>query len=66
MAPRTDPTPPLQTQWLTLRLPVAASPGATIAHIEAATRDRGELLRWAITAVDPATQEMTIEAVVLG
>lgn len=57
----------LKTQWVTLRLPRSAgvTMGATIAQIEAALQDRGELLRWAIMAVDAETQELTIEAVVL-
>lgn len=59
----------LKTQWVTLTLPRSAATGvtvgATIAQIEAALQDRGELLRWAITAVDAETQDLTIEAVVL-
>lgn len=57
------------TQWVTLTVPRSTDPevtiSATIAHIETALQDRGELLRWAITAVDVETQQLTIEAVVL-
>ncbi|MEB3274378.1 MAG: hypothetical protein ACO4AI_06590 [Prochlorothrix sp.] len=61
-----NPAPPCPTtHWVTLTVPLGATPATTIAQITAATQDQGELLRWAITAVDRSTQTLTIEAVLL-
>ncbi|NJN30384.1 MAG: hypothetical protein HC824_08085 [Synechococcales cyanobacterium RM1_1_8] len=54
----------METQFITLQLPTQASPGATRRAIETALSERGQPLRWAITALDKATAMATVEAIV--
>ncbi|MEB3290754.1 MAG: hypothetical protein VKI82_12620 [Leptolyngbya sp.] len=54
----------LQTQFLTLTLPLADLGQDPVATVEAALGRWGEPLRWAITQVDEAAGLATVEAVV--
>ncbi len=57
-------TAPLNTQFLSLTLPLAHLGQDPVATVEAALRPWGDPLRWAITQVDEAAGLATVEAVV--
>lgn len=50
-------------EFIEIEIVLAAEP-SLVAMIEAALRERGEPLRWAIASVNPAAQTARIEAVV--
>ncbi|MEO1211338.1 MAG: hypothetical protein AAFX78_17585 [Cyanobacteria bacterium J06638_20] len=52
------------TQFVSLTIPLQASPAAMEQAIAQALQSYGEPLRWAITTVDAGTQTAAIEAVV--
>ncbi|MEB3263785.1 MAG: hypothetical protein VKJ66_05360 [Synechococcus sp.] len=49
-----------------LQLQLRRQPGPLLPQIHRALTAHGRPLRWAITAVDPASQTLTLEAVVIG
>ena len=54
----------MTTHFITAEIDLQASPVALSDAIAAELQQRGEPLRWAITAVDETTQTATIEGVV--
>jgi hypothetical protein len=51
-------------EFVEIEIDLAAGDGSLVAQIETALRERGEPLRWAIAAVDAASQTAHVEAVV--
>ncbi|MFM7675559.1 MAG: hypothetical protein ACKO5F_08215 [Synechococcus sp.] len=49
-----------------LQLQLRREPGPLLPQIDRALAAHGCPLRWAVTAVDPATQTLTLEAVVIS
>jgi hypothetical protein len=54
----------METQFISLSVPLQHSPTALRDHIESVLGEQGEPLRWAITAVNLQTQAIQVEAVV--
>ena len=54
----------MTTHFITAEIALQASPVEMTQAIATELQKRGEPLRWAITAVNPATQTATLEAVV--
>ena len=54
----------METQFVTIQVPIQASTGETRNAIEAALAELGQPLRWAITALDKTQAMATVEAIV--
>ncbi|KKI99681.1 hypothetical protein [Prochlorothrix hollandica] len=54
----------VETRYLSLTLPLGSTAAAVLATVEQAIAPQGEILRWAITAVDPSRQTLAVEAVI--
>ncbi|NEP15657.1 MAG: hypothetical protein F6J97_02000 [Leptolyngbya sp. SIO4C1] len=54
----------MQLHFVTLSVPLLTSPAALRQAVESTLQEQGEPLRWAITAVDVAAQQVQVEAVV--
>ena len=54
----------LQSSFVTLEIPLEDSPGKMEMAIQAALRQWGDPLRWAVMAVDVANQLVKVEAIV--
>jgi len=54
----------METQFVTIQIPIQASPGEMRHGIETKLAELGQPLRWAITATDKATAIATVEAIV--
>jgi hypothetical protein len=54
----------METQFVTLQVPLQASPGETRQTIEIALAEQGIPLRWAITAMDLTQQLVQVEAII--
>ena len=54
----------METQFVTIQVPIQSEPGETRDRIEAALSELGQPLRWAITAIDKAQSLATVEAIV--
>ncbi len=55
----------MQTQFITLTLPIQPTPLATRQQVEAAIALHGTPLRWAITQLDDDRQTVQVEAIVI-
>jgi hypothetical protein len=55
----------MTTHFITAEINLQESPTATHAAIEQALQERGEPLRWAVTAVDEETRVAQVEAIVV-
>lgn len=54
----------METQFVTLQVPIQSSPGETCRQIEIALSGFGQPLRWAITGLDQTRAMATVEAIV--
>lgn len=54
----------MTTHFISAEIDIQETPTELQAAIEAELKKQGELLRWAITAVDDEQQKATVEAVV--
>lgn len=54
----------MTTHFITAEIDLTADPAELPRKIEAELQDRGTPLRWAVTAVDSETNQVTVEAVV--
>jgi len=54
----------MTVHFITTEIALQSTPAQLHAQIEAELQKQGELLRWAITNVDIARQQATVEAVV--
>ena len=56
---------PMQTQFVTLTLPILPTPLENRQQAEAVVAQQGTPLRWAIVGLDRDRQTLTVEAIVL-
>jgi hypothetical protein len=54
----------MTTHFITAEINLQENPQELQKAIETELQKQGELIRWAITAVDPAEEKVTVEAVV--
>ncbi|NJL64271.1 MAG: hypothetical protein HC903_23685 [Methylacidiphilales bacterium] len=54
----------MTTHFISAEVDLQATPSELQKEIEAELKKQGELLRWAVTAVDVEKQKATVEAVV--